>query len=142
MSNSLEAKIVVLGSQGVGKTSLSRRLVADHADMELSTSWTTRPARPGEQHEREYYFVDRPAFDAKGADIGFAAFGRVIEGQEVVKAILASPVSPTTPWRSLAAGRRRRTPRPRVLSDGRPSASRTSSGTEPVSSSLCTSSTG
>ena len=27
--------------------------------------------------------------------IGFAAFGRVVEGQEVVKKILAAPVSPT-----------------------------------------------
>ena len=39
--------------------------------------------------------TDIPAFDAKGADIGFAAFGKVVEGQDVVKAILASPVSPT-----------------------------------------------
>ena len=36
--------------------------------------------------------TDIPAFD--GAN-GFAAFGQVIEGMDVVKAILASPVSPT-----------------------------------------------
>ena len=30
-----------------------------------------------------------------GPDIGFAAFGRVVEGQEVVNAILAAPTSPT-----------------------------------------------
>ena len=34
--------------------------------------------------------TDIPAFDAD-----FAAFGRVVEGMEVVKAILAAPVSPT-----------------------------------------------
>jgi peptidyl-prolyl cis-trans isomerase A (cyclophilin A) len=34
--------------------------------------------------------TDIPAFDSN-----FAAFGQVIEGMDVVKAILASPVSPT-----------------------------------------------
>src|SRR6476659_6536147 len=36
--------------------------------------------------------VDFPSFDASN---GFAAFGQVIEGMDVVKAILAAPVSPT-----------------------------------------------
>ena len=40
--------------------------------------------------------VDIPAFDAGGMDTdGFAAFGHVIEGMDVVKAIFASPVSAT-----------------------------------------------
>ena len=36
--------------------------------------------------------IDIPAFDGSN---GFAAFGQVIEGMDVVKAILAAPVSPT-----------------------------------------------
>lgn len=36
--------------------------------------------------------VDIPAFDGPN---GFAAFGQVVEGMDVVKKILASPVSPT-----------------------------------------------
>jgi len=55
-------------------------------------------ANSGPGTARSDFFImttDIPAFDAKGADIGFAAFGRVVEGQEVVKAILAAPVSPT-----------------------------------------------
>jgi peptidyl-prolyl cis-trans isomerase A (cyclophilin A) len=32
---------------------------------------------------------------AKGDNLGFAAFGRVVEGMDVVRAILAGPVSPT-----------------------------------------------
>lgn len=39
--------------------------------------------------------TDIPAFDADAAGQGFAAFGRVIEGMDVVKAILAAPVSAT-----------------------------------------------
>jgi peptidyl-prolyl cis-trans isomerase A (cyclophilin A) len=35
-----------------------------------------------------------PAFDAKPGAPGFAAFGHVVEGMEVVKAILAAPTDP------------------------------------------------
>jgi len=38
---------------------------------------------------------DIPALDSKGDDPGFAVFGHVIEGMDVVNKILASPVSPT-----------------------------------------------
>jgi peptidyl-prolyl cis-trans isomerase A (cyclophilin A) len=59
---------------------------------------TIAMANAGAGTARSDFFImthDVPAFDAKGPDIGFAAFGRVIEGMEVVSAILASPVSPT-----------------------------------------------
>jgi guanylate kinase len=56
--------LLISSPSGAGKTSLSRRLVADHADLDLSVSATTRPPRPGEVHGREYHFVDRATFDA------------------------------------------------------------------------------
>lgn len=56
--------LLVSSPAGAGKTSLSRRLVADYADMVLSISATTRPPRPGEEEGREYYFKTRPQFDA------------------------------------------------------------------------------
>lgn len=56
--------LLVSSPSGAGKTSLSRRLVADHSDLMLSISCTTRAPRPGEEEGREYYFVDRPTFDA------------------------------------------------------------------------------
>ena len=55
-------------------------------------------ANSGPNTARSDFFImttDIPAFDAKGADVGFAAFGRVVEGQDVVNAILAAPTSPT-----------------------------------------------
>ena len=61
-------------------------------------AWTVAMANGGPGTTRSDFFImttDIPAFDAKGADIGFAAFGHVIDGQEVVKEILAAPVSPT-----------------------------------------------
>jgi len=63
-----------------------------------NTAWTIAMANSGPNTARSDFFImttDIPAFDAKGPDIGFAAFGKVVEGQDVVKAILASPVSPT-----------------------------------------------
>ncbi|HEX3407097.1 MAG TPA: guanylate kinase [Caulobacteraceae bacterium] len=54
--------LVLSSPSGVGKTSLSRRLVADHADLDLSISMTTRSPRPGEHDGREYFFVTDEAF--------------------------------------------------------------------------------
>lgn len=39
--------------------------------------------------------VDVPQFDATVTDPGFAAFGHVVDGMDVVRAIFASPTSPT-----------------------------------------------
>ncbi|CAN7313279.1 guanylate kinase [Phenylobacterium sp. LjRoot219] len=55
--------LIVSSPSGAGKTSLSRRLVADHADLALSVSATTRKPRPGEEHGREYFFVTPDEFD-------------------------------------------------------------------------------
>ncbi len=73
--------LVISSPSGAGKTSLSRRLVADHADLDLSISATTRSPRPGEQDGREYHFVGRERFDAMVADQQFLAWA---EGQDVL----------------------------------------------------------
>lgn len=55
-------------------------------------------ANAGPGTARADFFIlasDIPALDAKGDDPGFAVFGHVVEGMDVVKQILASPVSPT-----------------------------------------------
>ena len=54
--------LIVSSPSGAGKTSLCRRLMADHAELVLSISVTTRQARPGEQDGREYHFVDEARF--------------------------------------------------------------------------------
>ena len=55
--------LMVVAPSGVGKTSLTRRLIADHPDLHLSLSYTTREPRPGEHDARDYHFVDRATFD-------------------------------------------------------------------------------
>ncbi len=56
--------LLVSSPAGAGKTSLSRRLVADYSDMILSISATTRAPRPGEEEGREYFFKTREEFQA------------------------------------------------------------------------------
>jgi guanylate kinase len=71
--------LVVSSPSGAGKTSLSRRLVADHPDLELSVSATTRAPRPGEENGREYHFVSRARFDALVAEDAFMEWAEVHE---------------------------------------------------------------
>ena len=71
--------LLISSPSGAGKTSLSRRLVADHAELELSVSATTRDPRPGEEDGREYHFVDRAAFDQMIAGDAFLEWANVHE---------------------------------------------------------------
>ncbi|WP_339871937.1 guanylate kinase [uncultured Brevundimonas sp.] len=54
--------LIVASPSGAGKTSLCRRLMADHGGLELSVSMTTRGIRPGEVADRDYHFVDDEEF--------------------------------------------------------------------------------
>jgi len=71
--------LLISSPSGAGKTSLSRQLVADHPDLALSVSATTREPRPGEQDGREYHFVDRDRFDAMVAADEFLEWAHVHE---------------------------------------------------------------
>jgi len=48
---------------GAGKTSLVNELLKREPNIHLSISYTTRAPRQGEQHGREYHFVERAAFE-------------------------------------------------------------------------------
>jgi guanylate kinase len=89
--------LVISSPSGVGKTSLSRRLVADHPDLDLSISMTTRDPRPGEREGREYFFVSREQFMAE------VAAGSFLEWAEVHGHCSGTPRGPV--MASLAAGR-------------------------------------
>jgi guanylate kinase len=88
--------LVVSSPSGAGKTSLSRRLLADHADLELSISMTTRAARPGESDGREYHFVNRTTF------LRMANRGEFLEWAEVHEHHYGTPKAPVEA--AIAAG--------------------------------------
>jgi len=54
---------VVVAPSGAGKTSLVNELLKREPNIHLSISYTTRAPRDGEQHGREYHFVDKAAFE-------------------------------------------------------------------------------
>ena len=53
---------VVSAPSGAGKTTLCKQLVSHVPGLKHSTSYTTRLARQGEMHGREYFFVDERYF--------------------------------------------------------------------------------
>lgn len=55
--------LVLSSPSGAGKTTITRRLVANDPSLTLSVSVTTRPARDGEIEGRDYHFIDRQRFD-------------------------------------------------------------------------------
>lgn len=53
---------VVSAPSGGGKTSLVNGLLEQVDNLKLSISYTTREKRAGEEHEKNYYFVDENEF--------------------------------------------------------------------------------
>ena len=53
---------VITAPSGAGKSSLIQALLKADSSLKLSTSYTTRPPRPGEQNGREYHFVSEAEF--------------------------------------------------------------------------------
>ena len=80
--------MLVSSPGGAGKTSLSRRLVADFAVITLSISATTRPPRPGESEGREYFFKTREQFQA------MIEAGELLEWAEVNGHLYGTPKAP------------------------------------------------
>ncbi len=59
---------VLSSPSGAGKTTLSRRLLAEEEGVAMSVSVTTRKPRPGEVDGKDYHFIDVPTYDAMVAD--------------------------------------------------------------------------
>ena len=55
--------LVLSSPSGAGKTSLSRKLLERNKKLFLSVSCTTRPPRPGEINESDYFFVEESKFN-------------------------------------------------------------------------------
>ena len=54
--------LVLSSPSGAGKTTLARRLMDADRGISMSVSVTTRKARPGEVHSRNYNFLDEAEF--------------------------------------------------------------------------------
>jgi guanylate kinase len=80
--------LVLSSPSGAGKTTLSRRLLAEDAGVALSVSVTTRKMRPGEVDGRDYHFIDRRRFDEMVEN------GELLEYAEVFDNSYGTPAGP------------------------------------------------
>lgn len=69
--------LVLSSPSGAGKTTLSRRLLAEEPGLELSVSATTRHPRAGERDGIDYVFVSPGRFDSLVAEGAFLEWAEV-----------------------------------------------------------------
>lgn len=69
--------LILSSPSGAGKTTISRRLLAEERNLRMSVSVTTRPMRPGEVEGKDYFFTDRAGFDTMVADRAFLEWAEV-----------------------------------------------------------------
>ena len=55
---------VLSSPSGVGKTTLTKKLAKNNANLSISISHTTREPRPSEIDGKDYYFVNKKEFDS------------------------------------------------------------------------------
>jgi guanylate kinase len=89
--------LVLSSPSGAGKTTLSRQLLDNDKQIQLSVSCTTRQKRPGERDGVDYHFVDTATFR------GMIERKEFLEYAEVFANYYGTPKAPVD--EALAAGR-------------------------------------
>lgn len=80
--------LVLSSPSGAGKTTMSKRLLANDPQISLSVSATTRKPRPGEIEGQDYHFVSADQFD------GLVATGQLLEWAHVFGNRYGTPRTP------------------------------------------------
>jgi len=70
---------IISAPSGAGKTSLVKQLIASLDRLTVSISHTTRPMRPGEVDEQDYYFTSVAEFKTMLADRAFLEHAQVFD---------------------------------------------------------------
>lgn len=78
---------VVSAPSGTGKTTLNRRLIANHENIQMSVSYTTRKKRRGEVDGVDYHFVTPEFFREQ------IKKGQMLEYAEVFGTLYGTPLS-------------------------------------------------
>ncbi len=86
---------IVAAPSGCGKTSLVKALIEKTQDLCVSISHTTRKARPGEVHGKNYFFISKEEFDQINNQDGFIESAQVFDNyygsaKQTVKDLLAT----------------------------------------------------
>ena len=70
---------IIAAPSGCGKTSLVKALIEKVDNLCVSVSHTTRAARPGEDHGKNYFFVSKEAFNEISNSDGFIESAQVFD---------------------------------------------------------------
>lgn len=68
---------IISAPSGAGKTTLCKEIIDIFPDLRHSVSYTTRQARPGEVHGRDYFFIPKEEFERMIAAGEFAEWAEV-----------------------------------------------------------------
>ena len=68
---------IISAPSGAGKTTLCKQIVASVSGLWHSVSFTTRKPRPGEEHGREYFFIEEKLFHDMVARNEFLEYAHV-----------------------------------------------------------------
>ncbi len=71
------ALYIISAPSGAGKTTLCKEVIDIFPDLRHSVSYTTRGARPGEIHGRDYFFVSKEEFERMVVAGEFAEWAEV-----------------------------------------------------------------
>ena len=69
--------LVLSSPSGAGKSTISRALLANHDNLTMAISATTRSIRPGEVDGKDYIFIDQAKFDSMVAEGEFLEYATV-----------------------------------------------------------------
>ena len=72
--------IIISGTTCAGKGTVIKKLLANHNDIVLSTSYTSRPKRESEIDGVDYYFVSKEEFERKIENGDFLEYAQVQYG--------------------------------------------------------------
>ena len=72
--------IIISGTTCAGKGTVIKKLLANHNDIVLSTSYTSRPKRESEIDGVDYYFVSKEEFERKIVNGDFLEYAQVQYG--------------------------------------------------------------
>ena len=70
--------IVLSGFSGAGKGTIVKKLLSTYDNYALSISMTTRKPRPGEEHGREYFFVEKETFEEHIANDALVEYAQYV----------------------------------------------------------------
>lgn len=84
--------VVISAPSGGGKGTILKKLFAKDDNLVLSVSATTRSPRPGEEHGKQYYFLQKEEFEE------LISQGKMLEYAQYVGNYYGTPREPVEQW--------------------------------------------